>query len=83
MAPYKKALYDKAAEERRRCITWLRPFVIDGQRRSFTKDELLQAAMAELKVSKNSFEHAWVVVIEETGRHDWYTANRPRKQTKQ
>ena len=83
LAPYKQALYDKAAEERQRCLQWLKKFIIEGQPRPFTKEELRQAAQAELNVSKNSFEFAWVIAIEETGRHDWYKAIRPKKQLKQ
>ena len=83
MAPFKQALYDKAAEERQRCLMWLKKFIIEGQPRSFTKEELRQAAQAELNVSKNSFEFAWLIAIEETGRQDWYRAIRSRKQTKQ
>jgi hypothetical protein len=37
-----------------------------------TKAELRGTAMRELKVSKNSFEFAWIDAIEETGRQDWY-----------
>lgn len=47
-------------------------FVRDGQPRSLTKDELRAAAIKELGVSKNSFDFAWIAVIEDTGRHDWY-----------
>jgi hypothetical protein len=28
--------------------------------------------MRELKISKNSFDAAWIAAIEDTGRHDWY-----------
>jgi hypothetical protein len=68
----KKELYDRAADERRRCIDWLRQFVIPGQPRALTKTELRAAALSELGISKNSFDSAWIAVIEETGRHDWY-----------
>jgi hypothetical protein len=47
-----------------------------------TKSELCRAAMAELKVSKNSFNCAWINAIEQTGRHDWYQPLRRRLRTK-
>ena len=28
--------------------------------------------MRELKISKNSFDAAWIAAIEDAGRHDWY-----------
>jgi hypothetical protein len=36
----------------------------------FFTTELRQAAMRELKVSKNSFDLGWICAIEETGRLD-------------
>jgi putative tryptophan/tyrosine transport system substrate-binding protein len=49
------------------------PFV-DG----FRQAELRAAAMRELKVSKNSFDFAWIDAIERTGRRDWYEPLRRR-----
>jgi hypothetical protein len=37
-----------------------------------TKAELRDAAMRELKVSKNSFHYAWILAIEDSERHDWF-----------
>jgi len=65
-------LYEKAEEERQRCREWLLPFVRDSQPKFLTKAELRDAAVRELKVSKNSFDFAWIEVIEQTGRYDWY-----------
>jgi len=65
-------LYEKAEEERQRCREWLLPFVRDNQSKFLTKAELRDAAVRELKVSKNSFDFAWIEVIEQTGRYDWY-----------
>lgn len=65
-------LSEKAANERRRAQDWLMRFVRDGQPKMLTKAELRDAAMSELPVSKNAFDFAWIWVIEETGRHDWY-----------
>lgn len=38
--------------------------------------ELREAAVRELKVSKNSFDFAWIEAIEQTGRYDWYEPRR-------
>ncbi len=71
-------LSEKAEEERRRCHDWLLPFMQDNQPKFLTKAELRHAAMRELKVSKNSFDFAWIEAIERTGRHDWYEPLRRR-----
>jgi hypothetical protein len=47
-------------------------FLRDNQPKFLTKAELRDAALRELKVSKDSFDSAWIQVIEETGRYDWY-----------
>ncbi len=65
-------LSEKAEEERRRCRDWLLPFMQGNKPKFLTKAEFRDAAMRELKVSKNSFDFGWITVIEETGRHDWY-----------
>jgi hypothetical protein len=44
--------------------------------------ELRDAATRELKVSKNSFDCAWIEAIEQTGRHDWYEPLRRRLRVK-
>jgi hypothetical protein len=75
-------LSEKAAEERRRCRDWLLPFMRDGQPKFLTKTELREAAMRDLKLSKNSFDFAWIDAIERTGRHDWYEPLRGRLRTK-
>ena len=61
-----KELWDKAADERRRCSDWLLPFMQNGQPKFLTKTELRDAATRELNVSKSSFDFG------RTGRHDWY-----------
>lgn len=53
-----------------------------NQPKFLTKAELRDAAMRELKVSKNSFNFAWISAIEDTGRHDWYEPLRRRFRTK-
>ena len=72
----------KAAEERRRCSDWLLKYMQGNQPKFLTKAELREAAIRELKVSKNSFDFGWISAIEETGRHDWYQPLRRRFRTK-
>jgi hypothetical protein len=72
----------KALEEMRRCADWLVQFMRNSDPKFLTKSELCRAAMAELKVSKNSFNCAWINAIEQTGRHDWYQPRRRRLRTK-
>ena len=72
----------KAEEEMRRCTDWLVQFMRNGEPKFLTKSELCRAAMTELKVSKNSFNVAWINAIEQTGRHDWYQPLRRRYRTK-
>ena len=61
---------------------WLLPFMQNNQLKFLTKDELRNAAMRELKVSKNAFDFAWMAAIEDAGRHDWYEPLRRRLRTK-
>jgi hypothetical protein len=70
-------LWEKAA-----CRDWLLPFMRDNQPKFLTKAELRDAAICELKVSKNSFDFGWIEAIEQTGRHDWYEPLRQRSRTK-
>jgi len=77
---YKYQLWEKAQKEQQKCFKWLLMFVRDGEPRAFTKEELRQAAMIELSVSKNSFDSAWILVIEMTGRYDWYEPIKTKKQ---
>ena len=65
-------LSEKASDERGRCHDWLLKFMRGNQPKFLTKTELRDAAVRELKVSKNSFDFGWSTAIEETGRHDWY-----------
>ena len=71
-------LSEKAQEEQRRCRDWLLKFMRGNQPKFLTKAELRDAAMRELKVSKNSFDFAWILAIDDTGRHDWYEPLRRR-----
>jgi hypothetical protein len=75
-------LSEKAHEERRRCRDWLLRFMQDAQPKFLTKDELREAAMRELNVSKLSFDMGWIMAIEDTGGHDWYEPLRRRSRTR-
>jgi hypothetical protein len=75
-------LSEKAHEERRRCRDWLLRFMQDAQPKFLTKDELREAAMRELNVSKLSFDMGWIMAIEDTGRQDWYEPLRHRPRTR-
>lgn len=75
-------LWEKAEDERKRCEHWLMRFIRDGQPKPMTKEELREAAIRELKISKSSFDRAWIGAIEETGRHDWYEPLRHQSRTR-
>jgi hypothetical protein len=75
----KKELWDKAEDERRRCEEWLRQFMREGQPKLATKAELREVGMRELKISKSSFDAAWIGAIEDTGRQDWYEPLRAKR----
>jgi hypothetical protein len=82
MSKRNQELYEKAAEERQRCRDWLLRFLRDNQPKFLTKAELRDAAIRELKVSKNAFDFASIEAIEQTGRHDWYEPLRRRLRVK-
>ena len=66
-----------------RCRQWLLDYIRPGQPKHTTKAALRDAAMRELKISKNSFDAAWIAAIEETARHDWYEPLRRQQRTRQ
>jgi hypothetical protein len=72
MTTRKQQLFEQAQVERRRCASWLVERMRDGKPKALTKAQYREQAMAELGVSKNSFDAAWVWAIEDTGCHDWY-----------
>jgi len=72
LPPHRLIAYEKAETERRKCQEWLIRIMRTSQIKTRSKDDLRAEAMRELKVSKNSFDYAWVVAIEELGYHDWY-----------
>jgi hypothetical protein len=75
----KKELWDQAEDQRRRCEEWLRQFMREGRPKLATKAELREVAMRELKISKSSFDAAWMGAIEDTGRQDWYEPLRDKR----
>jgi hypothetical protein len=77
-----KLLSEKADAERRRCREWLLPYMQNNLPKFLTKKELRNAAIRELNVSKLSFDMAWIMAIEDTGRRDWYEPVRRRSRVK-
>lgn len=77
----KKELWEKAEDEGRRCEQWLLHFMRNGQPKLANKTGLRDAAMRDLRISKTSFDAAWIGAIEHTGRHDWYEPLRRRQRT--
>jgi hypothetical protein len=75
-------LSERFTEQWRRSRNWLVPFMQNNQPKFLTKEELRNAAMRQLNVSKNAFDFGWMVAIEDTGRHDWYEPLRKRTRTK-
>lgn len=74
-----KELSNKAEAERERCRLWLPNFMRPGQSKPDTKEALCAEAVRELKISKSSFNAAWIAAIEDAYRHDWYE---PRRNTR-
>lgn len=66
------------------CIAWLRELVRLNQPKMFTKDELRAEAIRRWGVSKGAFDRAWIDVILEFGRDDWFEPmRRTRRMTRQ
>jgi hypothetical protein len=78
MLTRRELLSAKAAEERVECAIWLDKFIIDGQPKCWTKEELCRAAMRDLSVSRSSFNFAWVTTIERKKCPGWYEPLRSR-----
>ncbi len=70
--PHMLALFEKAQAERKTCREWLIRIMRASPIRTRSKDDLRAEAMRDLKVSKGSFDDAWIGAIEELGYHDWY-----------
>ncbi len=76
---YRERLFLEADARRKECQSWLMKFMRPGQARALTKQELFDMAKAELEVSRSNFDAAWISVIEQNGRQDWYEPLRIRK----
>lgn len=71
--------YNEAQARAERCREWLKQFMLPGQPRTSTKDQLFQQALKVMPLTRKSFDMAWVWAIEEMGRQDWYEPMRQRK----
>ena len=66
------------------CAEWLRELVGLDQPKMFTKNELRAEAIRRWGVSKGAFDRAWIDVILELGRDDWFEPmRRSRRATTQ
>ena len=72
LPPHMLALFEKAQAERKLCREWLIRIMRASPIKTRSKDDLRAEAMRDLKVSKSSFDDAWIGAIEELGYHDWY-----------
>ncbi len=72
LPPHRLIAYERAEAERRKCQEWLIRIMLRSPTKTRSKDDLRAEAMRDLKVSKNSFDSAWIGAIEELGYHDWY-----------
>lgn len=72
LPPYMLTLFEKAQTERKICREWLIRIMRASPVKTRSKDDLRAEAMHDLKVSKSSFDEAWIGAIEELGYHDWY-----------
>ena len=70
--PTPKEIYEKAEADRIKARLWLARYIQPGLPKAFTKEELWRAASTELKISRSSFDFAWIWVIEETRCSNWY-----------
>lgn len=76
----KLALIQKARAEQQNCKDWLIRIMRASPVKTRSKDDLRAEAMRDLKVSKSSFDAAWIGAIEELGYHDWYEPLRNGRQ---
>ena len=72
LPPHRVALYQKAEDERRKCLEWLIRIMRASPIKTRSKDDLRAEAMRDLKISKSTFDQAWIGAIEELGLHNWY-----------
>lgn len=71
-SPRQLADIQRAQAERQRCEEWLIRIMRASPVKTRSKDDLRAEAMRDLKVSKTSFDVAWIGAIEELGLRDWY-----------
>ena len=67
-----RASYDKAEAERKLVRDWLTSLMKASSPKTRTKSDLCAEAMMRFKVSKSSFDAAWIGAIEQTGNTHWY-----------
>ncbi len=72
LPPFQLAAYQRAEIERRKCREWLIQIMRASPIKTRSKDDLRAEAMRDLRVSKSSFDMAWIMAIEEMGYRDWY-----------
>lgn len=61
-----------ASIERELCQSWLLEIMRASPKKTRTKADLQNEAIARFNVSKSSFNFAWDWAIMETGNEDWY-----------
>ena len=71
--------FEEAQAKRQECAAWLMKFMLPGQLKPMTKDELFTLARQSIGISRSGFDQAWIMAIEETGRHDWYQGLRRKR----
>lgn len=72
LSPRQLAESQRAEAERKRCREWLLQIMRASPVKTRSKDDLRAEAMLALKVSKSSFDVAWIWAIEDLGYQDWY-----------
>ena len=75
----REKLFRQAEAKRRQCREWLKRFIRPGHPKPMTKDEFFELAKGEVGISRSGFDQAWIGVIEEMDRHDWYQPTRKRQ----
>jgi len=82
VSPKQKALSEAAEAQRKLCLDWLLYIMAKSPVRTRTKEDLRTEAIERFKVSKQSFDFAWIWAIEETGNRHWYDPLPRSKKTK-
>jgi hypothetical protein len=71
-ALHERALKAVAAARREQCRDWLVHVMESSSLKTRTKAMLAIEATQRFKVSKDGFEAAWILAIEEMGNRHWY-----------